>query len=964
MMRKTVAALLFTIISMAVGAQAQVPEATTRSLNQYFATYDSRRQPDERARLVGVSPDHGQKKVTVTVSDEFGYNEFTLKTVKKIKKKVRKMLPRQLRDYRLSVVTCGVDIEMLCPEANIGKSSMACGWGKIDYTGKPWTVNVSRPTTPTLGLEGRHIALWASHGRYYDIAKGRWKWQRPALFGTAEDLFTQSFVVPFLMPMLQNAGANVFSPRERDWQTNEVIVDNDSRSAYYSEQNDGESPWVKAPQKGFAMHNGSYTDGENPFVAGSARMNLTTDKARKASTATYQPLIPESGRYAVYVSYLTIDGSIDNAEYTVYHQGQATVYHVNQQMGSGTWVYLGSFYFDAGCSPRNRVVVSNLSDHDGIVTTDAVRFGGGIGNIERGSSTSGLPRSLEGARYYAQWAGAPYSVYSYSNGADDYKDDINTRSLMTNWLAGGSPFMAAREGKSVPIELSLAIHSDAGYMPSGYETVGSLAICTTDFNDGRLASGCSRQMSHDFAEALLAGIERDICPKFPSWTTRGIWDRNYSETRLPGVPSAIFEIMSHQNPADMYLGHDPYFKFLFARSIYKTILRYVSAQHGRPCVVQPLPPSCFRISMAEHGKATLAWKPSADPDEPTASPDSYIVYMAVGNGGFDNGTVVKGTSYTAQLSRGQLYRFRVTAANRGGESFPTATLAAAFSGDAAPTALIIDGFSRMAAPQIINNETQRGFDMASDMGVSYGLAAEWLGHQQVYSPSHGGREGSNALGYTDNSLMGRFVMGNQMDNAAVHAGAIHAAGGLNIVSCTMESMEKGIVKPDKKTLIIDLAFGLQKDDGYSTRQYKTFGPVARRVISAFRQRGGNLLSSGAYIMTDMLADDEQAFSASNMACTAAGKYDISGGNTIKGLGTSFSIISEPNAKHFACRHADILIPATNAFAAMQYADGSTAAVVSESAYGKTFTAGFPLECISDTATFKAIMKGIIGFLMK
>ena len=99
-------------------------------------------------------------------------------------------------------------------------------WEHIDYKGEPWVKNTSRPYSISHGLEGRHIALWASHGRYFDNKEGQWRWQRPALFGTTEDLFTQTIVVPYLIPMLENAGAVVFTPRERDWQRNEVIVDN------------------------------------------------------------------------------------------------------------------------------------------------------------------------------------------------------------------------------------------------------------------------------------------------------------------------------------------------------------------------------------------------------------------------------------------------------------------------------------------------------------------------------------------------------------------------------------------------------------------------------------------------------------------------------------------------------------------------------------------------------------------
>lgn len=96
-------------------------------------------------------------------------------------------------------------------------------WKGNDVDLRPWVRNVSSPADFSSGLSGRHVCLWASHGIYYD---GRgWKFQRPSLFGTCEDLFTQTFVVPYLIPMLERAGCVVFTPRERDWQINEFIVD-------------------------------------------------------------------------------------------------------------------------------------------------------------------------------------------------------------------------------------------------------------------------------------------------------------------------------------------------------------------------------------------------------------------------------------------------------------------------------------------------------------------------------------------------------------------------------------------------------------------------------------------------------------------------------------------------------------------------------------------------------------------
>ena len=122
-------------------------------------------------------------------------------------------------------------------------------WEGIDYDGAPWVDNVSRPYRITKGLQKRHLSLWASHGSYYDIASGKWMFQRPTLFCTNEDLFTQTIVVPYLIPMLERAGAVVFTPRERDWQRNEVIVDNDDHHSLLGYRETGfRQPWKDAPE--------------------------------------------------------------------------------------------------------------------------------------------------------------------------------------------------------------------------------------------------------------------------------------------------------------------------------------------------------------------------------------------------------------------------------------------------------------------------------------------------------------------------------------------------------------------------------------------------------------------------------------------------------------------------------------------------------------------------------------------
>ena len=480
------------------------------NLKQFFAHYKPKgTKLTQQPRMLGYQLDKQAKTLTITADEYFAAQEFTPDITERIYKKIQGAIPKVFRDYQITVVTLGMTIDELIPNRLSQNADKSRLWGYIDYDGEPWVSNISTPFKPTHGLQGRHLSLWASHGMYYDQKKSCWRWQRPKLFATTEDLFTQTIVVPYLIPMLEKAGAIVFTPRERDWQTEEVIVDNDGPRRYYFEVT-AHGKWQTTPTPGFAWHSGTYTDGENPFEAGSVRMTKTTNSKSRFSLATYQPDFKKSGRYAVYVSYQTLPNSINDALYTVWHKGERTQFRVNQQMGGSTWVYLGTFDFDAGYSEFNRVTVSNQSDHHGVVTTDAVRFGGGMGNIERFGVTSGMPRALEGARYYGQWAGMPYSVYSSKEGNDDYGDDINVRSLMTNLLGGGSCFMPNIEGRKVPIELSLAVHSDAGYAKDGAGLIGSLSICTTKFNDGKLNAGISRMASRDFADALLSNEVLDI----------------------------------------------------------------------------------------------------------------------------------------------------------------------------------------------------------------------------------------------------------------------------------------------------------------------------------------------------------------------------------------------------------------------------------------------------------------------
>ena len=898
---------------------------------------------------------------------------------------------------------------------------------------KPWAENVSKPAQPAKGLRGHHISVWPSHGRYYNFKTHKWEWQRPKMFCTTEDLFTQSIVIPYLIPMLENAGAYVYMPKERDWQRNEYVVDNDRMATGYMEYSRAEK-WDTAPRPGFAPQTAAYKDGDRPFAQGTARIVPTTLDA-DVSKAYYKPNIAESGRYAVYVSYQTVPGSVDDAEYTVVHQGKATKFHVNQQMGSGTWVYLGTFEFDAYSTFSNYVMLTNRSSRKGFVTTDAVKFGGGMGNHSREGKTSGMPRSMECARYWAQYAGAPRAAICSKGGYDDYGDDINVRSLTSNWLSYGSrtnpdskadadvaqtdtitlaeaaakayldsihatecdsvtlanadsvakaiadsvarvPLQKINvmNGKTatgkVPIEMQVGIHSDAGWAKDFKSVIGSLTICTSNFNDKKLASGESRSKSYGLACDFLYDITREMKKHFGRWEAREVRDRNYSETRLPAQASSIIEMLSHENFTDMRYGHDPYFKFVMARAIYKSILKNIARNSGKKAVVQPLPPKKLQVNM-QRNVVTLTWEAQNDSTEKTADPTSYNIYTRIGDTGYDNGKNVVARKYSFAIQANKIYRFRVTAVNDGGESFPTEELVAYYNPEAKKTVLVVNAFNRLSSPAVVENDTLCGFDINEDIGLSYGRTTAWVGSQTVFEKSKAGKY--NGLGHSATELEGRYTAGNDFNYAFTHAEAISQCGAYNIISTSADAFADEQAPRD--IALTDIIFGNEKDDGHSLLPYKTFTPMMRQKIEQCKARKCPMMVSGSYIASDMQEDDERAWLRDNLHIELIGcdrdsiallpneKTD-----SVTAFGRQMTVYRHVNEEHYASVASDIIAPADSlspqrAAPLVAYASGASAAALCKDNGNAVFALGFPFECIKQRDDRLFVMRRIMEMLL-
>ena len=397
------------------------------------------------------------------------------------------------------------------------------------------------------------------------------------------------------------------------------------------------------------------------------------------------------------------------------------------------------------------------------------------------------------------------------------------------------------------------------------------------------------------------------------------------------------------------------------------VLRYICDMHHKKNVVQPLAPCRLSAELTGKGEAKISWRAVYDQYEPTAKPTGYVLYTATGRSGFDNGTYIKGgteTSITIPVESDKVYSFRVTAVNEGGESFPSEVVSVFDVPEAQKTVLVVNGFHRLASPKVIDNSINQGFDIEEDAGVTYGRTAGWLGYQTGGSKSKMGSERHDGLGYTNDSLMGQFVAGNDFDYIRTHTQAIATARTYRVVSCSSEALEYNDVHPQDYEMM-DLILGLNRKDGSSLVPYQLMTPIMREHLRLMAPKGGALLVSGAYLGSDMQEPAERRYLADVLKINYEGRdLDSLQRDSIRGLGMEFTFHRHLNERHYAAHHPEILEPVYPAFSAMKYADDYSACVAYSGNDYKAITMGFPLECIKDEPKRNSIMRGLLQFLLQ
>lgn len=919
------------------------------------------------------------KRIRIRADRQLAFSPFREPVIDSLESGILAILDESYSGYAVEFFSGGRDVREYIPNYyRVDRKSLdrTRSPGKLKRKSKPLVQNLSRDFLPDASLYNINIALWHSHGWYYEPKLNRWEWQRARIFQTVEDIYPMAYTLPMLIPMLENAGANVFVPRERDWQVHEVLVDNNGstgNSIFIASGNADES----GDSTGFALGSPPYVN-ENPFRTGTY-LSLNSDRS-PTGFMEWIPDIPRAGEYGVYVSYHASPENQDDVRYRVHHAGGVTEFSVNQQMGGGTWVYLGKFNFEGGIHPeKSKVELNNESGRRNMVITgDAVRFGGGMGHISRNGLTGNRPAYQEAARYYLQYAGFPDTLVWKLNDSNDYNDDYQSRGEWVNYLVGAPSGPAAdrkAKGLGIPVDLSLAFHTDAGITDND-TVIGTLGIYSTTYGKGIFPGGLSRMASRDLTDLIQSQIVEDLRARYDlAWTRRDMWDRGYSEAFRPNVPAMLLELFSHQNFLDMRFGQEPMFRFDVSRAIYKGILKFLQAQYGIEYVVQPLPVDHFATGILPDGGIRLDWEPRADPLEPTAGAESFRVYTRVNDHGFDNGTTVTEPFFTLEDAHpDSIYSFRVTALNRGGESFPSEVLAVCRTTGSRGTVLIVNAFDRTGGPAWFDDEKHAGFLQMVDQGVPYLADLHTVGAQFDFnknspwldddSPGHG-------ASYAD--LEPYVIPGNSFDFSYVHGTSILHAG-YSFVSVSDETLLGGGPDPDQFQ-VVDYLAGEEKTTfmpkNDSVPHFELFPGNLLSILEGYLQSGGSLLLTGAHVASDI------HFNAQDSLVASVLKYKWRTSNAsrvgsfyymepeIAGVQERFSFNTGIDPVIYTVEGADALEPADSlASTLIRYTENNMSAAVGYRGDYSVVAMGFPFETIKEQRARDLIMKKTIEYLIK
>jgi hypothetical protein len=775
---------------------------------------------------------------------------------------------------------------------------------------------------PVGALAGKVAYMNGGHG--WTWGGTSWATQRPEYQNMVEDFGTQDQIT-FYANYLINAGATVVPIRPLGHQLNEVIVDNND--AGFSIQS---GSWSTNTASSTYWSNANGTDTTN-------RYRFANVSATETAVARFTPTIAQAGFYPVYAWWNNGSNRPTDATYRINNGGGGSQeVKVNQRYTGKGWVYLGTYYFDAGST--GNVEVSNKATTGAAVIADAVRFGNGMGDWHGDDNVanplSGKPREEELSLYWAYrsrgYTGSGAIVAASAADGGNSSDSTAGVGAPPRWSAYMND---ETQGTNVE-RIFLSFHSNGTTGLPDASARGTVALtdnANPTPNQAWWANAIAEEVEEDM-QALPAGVLEN------TWASRtNVLDGAYGEISSSSAGSefstTLLEVAFHDNLEDSELMRDPKVRDYVGRASYQATAKYFNNFAGTSATLLPDPPTASRATTNVAGDTIINW---AAPGTGAANGGAgastgYKIYY--GSNGYSwSGSVSVGavTSYTftaGTLPTNAMTYFKVVATNAGGESLQRDVVAAKSQPNRKAAILIVNGFDRLE------------------------------------------RTGDDTESYSGGSVdRVRYRYQNTRDYVVQFAEAVEAYNPvLGVETVQNDQVISGTISLSNYYAVLWIS-------GEESTADQTFSSTERSLLTTYlTSNGGKLFVSGAEIgwdldqgavdptfyntmlRADYVSDDAASYSTTGVAGS------IFAGLTSIAFDNGADALPAGSFYTYDVETPDVIAISNGSTAALTYSTGGTAAVQYSSGSTRVVTMGFPFETITSSTKRNQVMSGVLTY---
>lgn len=763
---------------------------------------------------------------------------------------------------------------------------------------------------PAGALSG--VVVYASAGHGWTAGDTAWALQRPLDHDMVED-YGNIDQLNYFVHFAHNAGATVVPLRPVGWQPIEIIMDNDDPGVAYA---------------------GSWSDSsgtkyyENGATLSGVPYRFSTSTAVETATARFSATISTSDFYPVYAFAIAGSNRVRQT-YRISHSGGITEVTVDHRDVGNGWIWLGEYFLEAGAD--NYVEITNQSADSGIVVADAIRFGGGMGDVSRPGpgTTSGYARDEEAQRYWGESQLGDNAVNFSSGiwdviGLDDISDNVGTGARI------------AREMNQVPpggvqAERWRRVHLEFHTNAANGSARGQLCLITdrgATTNQATFATTLSNEIDGDMQ--LIDDEFEHTWVDRASPTLTGSFGAISTSNNSDEFDATLVELAFHDNQQDAELLRDPRVRRAMARACVQGIVRFLNTLPGSPVPLafSPDTPREGRVEDMGGGDVRVSWSAPLVDGARGDTATGYVVYQSSNGFGFGNPIVLGDVSSTtiSGLAVGETRFFRIAATNAGGESMPTEVLAVRRPETGTADVLVVAGFDRL----------QRAMNPIQTFTQPSAYAGRSIDRQQWRR--------SNAYNYI-----------------VEHAAAL-AANNIGFASATNEAVANQSVDLSAYQIAVWM-LGSERDKD------STFDVAEQAQLNDFLAGGGAIFVSGSNIAYDLIDQGGGLSFAQNALHIGYSNDDAA---TTQAAGSAGGFLSDVSAVDFDLadgavydvRSPDRLLSGSNAVACLDYVGGlgGIAGVQYAGPSHNAVTFGFPFETIADAGVRAAIMRRVIDFL--